>query len=59
MVKQAIQTCICGQTMDFPEGEVKAICPCGAVWECRPEGYWYTETPIPNLPLFYRAITYS
>ncbi|MBC2721814.1 hypothetical protein [Desulfosporosinus sp.] len=46
MVKQAIKTCICGQAVDFPEGEVKYICRCGAVWELGEEGYWFTEMAL-------------
>ncbi|HBV87054.1 MAG TPA: hypothetical protein DEF42_10475 [Desulfosporosinus sp.] len=44
MVKQAIKTCICGHALSFPEGEVKYICRCGAVWNLGEEGYWLTET---------------
>ena len=47
MVKQALSLpCACGQAITFPEGEIKTKCSCGAVWECGPEGYWYSETPI-------------
>lgn len=46
MIKQsAAVTCVCGQAITFPEGEVKTQCACGAVWECGIEGYWYTEIP--------------
>lgn len=40
------QTCLCGQVIKFPEGEVRSICDCEAVWECGPEGYWYTQSII-------------
>jgi len=44
MVKQALsRTCICGQTMSFPEGQIKAKClteNCGANWELGAEGFW-------------------
>jgi len=42
--------CVCGQDMNFPEGEIKAKCPCGTIWECGPEGYWYTQTPVSFTP---------
>jgi hypothetical protein len=46
VVKQAsIQTCVCGQAIHFPEGEIRTDCSCGAVWECGEEGYWYAEMP--------------
>jgi len=32
--------CVCGQAMEFPGGQVKATCSCGAVWELGPEGFW-------------------
>jgi len=57
MLKQVTQTCICGQAMKFPEGEIKAKCSCGAHWELGPEGYWYTQsmtttfTPILTSPV--------
>lgn len=45
MLKQMIpQPCICGKTMVFPEGEVKAKCPdCGVIWELGLEGFWSTK----------------
>jgi len=46
MVKQAIKTCICGQALNLPEGEVKYVCRCGAVWNLGEEGYWFTETVL-------------
>lgn len=53
MIKQSADvTCLCGQAVRFPEGEVKTQCACGAVWECGTEGYWYTELPIaPYVPI--------
>lgn len=46
MVKQASTvTCTCGQPIEFPEGEIKFVHDCGAVWVCGPEGFWYTEVP--------------
>ncbi|EGW40681.1 hypothetical protein [Desulfosporosinus sp. OT] len=57
MLKQALSpTCICFQTMSFPEGQVKAKCPtkgCGANWELGPEGYWSIRniTPIQAIQL--------
>ena len=41
MVKQMLVKCICGQALDFPEGQIKTKCNCGAAWECGDEGYWY------------------
>lgn len=39
--KQALsQKCVCGQAMEFPGGQVKVTCSCGAVWELGPEGFW-------------------
>jgi hypothetical protein len=26
--------------MEFPGGQVKTSCSCGAVWELGPEGFW-------------------
>jgi hypothetical protein len=47
MVKQSSSvSCICGRTIQFPEGEIKTKCSCGTVWECGPEGYWYAEEPV-------------
>jgi len=54
MLKQELsQTCICGQTMSFPEGQIKAKCltkDCGANWELGAEGFWLIRniTPIQN-----------
>lgn len=41
--QKPIQTCVCGQAIEFPQGEIRAKCPCGSVWECGEEGYWYAE----------------
>ena len=59
MVKQeSSQTCICGQTMSFPEGQIKAECStngCGANWELGPEGFW-SITPVSEGQLFADAM---
>lgn len=47
MVKQTIQICRCKRPMDFPEGEVKATCLCGCVWELDLGGTWFN-----NLAMF-------
>jgi len=44
MTKQMLVKCVCGKPIDFPEGQVKAKCNCGATWECGVEGYWYMTT---------------
>ena len=49
MLKQPIQTCRCKQFINFPEGQVKARCSCGAEWQLGPEGFWYIEF-APVLP---------
>lgn len=46
LLKQATQTCFCGLPMEFPEGEIRAKCLCGAVWILGQEGYWYTSGPV-------------
>ncbi|KLU64050.1 hypothetical protein DEAC_c40440 [Desulfosporosinus acididurans] len=46
VIKQIGITCYCGLPMEFPEGQVKTECLCGAVWELGCEGYWYTQGPI-------------
>jgi len=47
MPKQVLtQACICGQAITFPEGEIKTVCQCGAVWEIDNGGYWFTQTSI-------------
>ena len=40
------QACTCKTVMRFPEGQVKAKCPCGAVWELGFEGYWFIANQI-------------
>ncbi len=41
MVKQALSVpCVCGQALTFPEGEIKTVCQCGAIWEIGHEGFW-------------------
>ncbi len=61
MLKQSLtQTCSCGQTMRFPEGEIKARCSCGIEWDLGLEGYWYTQTPIPSFaPVLARPVVCS
>lgn len=58
VLKQALPLrCVCGQAVQLPEAQVKVKCSCGAVWECGPEGYWYTETHIKQLtPIFTEQI---
>lgn len=52
MLKQdLIQTCCCGSPMEFPEGEVKATCSCGAVWEIGDGGCWFSNFIIPIAPI--------
>lgn len=61
MLKQALtQTCICSRSIEFPEGEVKATCPCGAKWDLGPEGYWYTRSIItPLAPILAKPVVCS
>lgn len=41
IIRQSLtQSCICGSTMGFPEGEVRAKCDCGVNWELSLEGFW-------------------
>ena len=41
VLKQELSVkCQCGQAIEFPGGQVKAMCSCGAVWELGPEGFW-------------------
>ena len=41
VLKQALSmACVCGQAMEFPGGQVKVTCGCGAVWELGLEGFW-------------------
>ena len=49
LLKQAIQTCVCGQAITFPEGEIRAKCQCGAVWEIDTGGVWFTNSTAPIL----------
>lgn len=52
LLKQAlIQTCRCGSPMQFPEGEVKSSCSCGAVWEIDNGGCWFIQTIIQFAPI--------
>jgi len=44
MQKQSLQTCLCGQAITFPEGEIRKVCQCGAVWEIDDRGFWFTQT---------------
>ena len=59
MVKQASQTCKCSKLMEFPEGEVKTVCKCGAVWELGVFGYWYVKVPGPLLPRHHKPSHYE
>ncbi|KUO75551.1 MAG: hypothetical protein APF81_27420 [Desulfosporosinus sp. BRH_c37] len=64
MVKQSSSVkCICGQTITFPEGEIKTVCKtkdCGAVWDLGPEGYWYSETPVTQfVPILAMPVVHS
>ena len=47
MTKQETQLCLCGRTMIFPDGEIKAACQCGRVWEISTEGIWFTNLMFP------------
>lgn len=40
VVKQPCMKCLCGQALQFPEGQIKTNCRCGAVWELGIEGFW-------------------
>ncbi len=52
VTKQAqSQTCTCGQALIFPEGEVKLVCKCGAVWEIDNGGFWFTNLTLPFAPV--------
>ncbi|WP_407310997.1 hypothetical protein [Desulfosporosinus sp. SB140] len=46
VIKQVEKQCYCGLPMEFPEGEIRAKCLCGAIWELGQEGYWYTSGPV-------------
>ena len=43
MVKQALQTCLCGRAMDFPEGQIRTACKCGTVWHIDICGCWFIQ----------------
>jgi len=48
MVKpQPTQSCLCGRTMRFPDGEIKTVCQCNRVWEISTEGTWFTNLMFP------------
>lgn len=61
LLKQSLtQTCSCGQAMNFPEGQIRAKCPCGANWECGPEGYWYIKyITAPFVPILAKPVVCS
>ncbi len=40
VVKQALVKCVCGQAMQFPDGQIKTRCECGTVWELSLDGLW-------------------
>lgn len=47
------QTCVCGQVIEFPEGQVRATCQtrgCGVIWELGTEGFWYMKS-LPLSPI--------
>jgi len=44
---QPTQTCLCGRTMNFPDGEIKTVCQCSRVWEISTEGIWFTNLMFP------------
>jgi len=47
VVKQSPQTtCICSRPIEFPGGQVKTTCPCGAVYELGPEGFWFITSIV-------------
>jgi len=51
MQKQSLtQTCLCGQAITFPEGEIKFKCKCHAIWEIDSGGYWFTNLTIKFIP---------
>ena len=55
VLKQASRmTCICGQAVTFPEGEIRTKCKtkgCKAVWTCGTEGFWSVLAPILPKPV--------
>ena len=54
MQKQSLtQTCLRGQAITFPEGEIKFKCKtkgCGAIWEIDNGGFWFTNLTIKFVP---------
>jgi len=48
VLKQELsERCVCGQAVEFPGGQVKAVCRCGAIWELSAESYWrITGVPL-------------
>ena len=61
MLKQALsQTCVCGQPITFPEGEIRTKCSCGANWECGEEGFWHVkENAIAFAPILPKPVICS
>jgi len=57
MQKQSLKSCLCGQALDLPEGEVLTVCRCGSVWEIDNGGFWFSnliigfDPPAPKLKL--------
>lgn len=55
VVKQAARmTCVCGQPIHFPDGEVRTKCKtkgCKAIWTCGAEGFWSVLAPIMAKPV--------
>ncbi|WP_407306431.1 hypothetical protein [Desulfosporosinus sp. SB140] len=39
VIKQMSKTCYCGLPMEFPDGEIRTKCLCGALWILGQEGY--------------------
>jgi len=54
MQKQSLtQTCLCGQPITFPDGEIKTKCKtkgCGAIWQIDSGGFWFTNLKIKFAP---------
>jgi len=44
---QPTQLCLCGRTMNFPDGEIKTVCQCNRVWEISTEGIWFMNLMFP------------
>lgn len=62
MQKQTLRTCICGQPLNLPEGEVRYECKtkgCHAVWEIDNGGYWFTNLILKFAPIRARAERYN